>query len=221
MDSGYSLLKIAKEKKEREPFVVIHPIFFDYGQYAAEAEWASAVRIVKYIRNFLNSQSIIDDPVKISLESELFQWSESVAFKGRAGYPDPEIENRNLVLFSVLTSYLIACAKHQKIPKTQFYICSGFKERELPDCNDYFFKKFTELLSMYKPELKFYFGILKNWNRQKIINKTKALLGLSESELKKFRELTISCYSPINGKPCGECYKCKSLEVEKIIRSQN
>lgn len=113
LDSAYSLLAIAREKKEKEPSVVIHPIFFDYGQRVAEIEWASVAKIVGYIRSFLNEQSIVDDPVKISLESELFLWSESDAFKGVEGNPDPEIENRNLVLFSVLTSYLMACAKVQ------------------------------------------------------------------------------------------------------------
>lgn len=216
LDSGYSLLKTAKEKKEKEPSVVIHPIFFDYGQFASETEWSSVVKIVEYIRDFLNEQSLIDDPVKISLKSELFQWSESDAFKGIEGNPNPEIGNRNLVLFSVLTSYLMACPNHQKIPKTGFSISSGFKEKELLDCSRDFFDKFTELLSMYKPEMKFYFGILENWNRQRVINETKVLLGSSEIELEKFLHLTISCYSPINGKPCGKCSKCKSLAVEKM-----
>jgi 7-cyano-7-deazaguanine synthase in queuosine biosynthesis len=81
LDSGYSLLRIAKEKKEKEPSVVIHPIFFDYGHFAAKTEWARVVEIVRYIRNFLDEQSIIDDPLRISLKSELFQWSESDAQK--------------------------------------------------------------------------------------------------------------------------------------------
>lgn len=217
LDSAYSLLRIAKEKKEKEPSVVIHPIFFDYGQFVAETEWARVAEIVGYIRNFLSEQSIVDDPLKISLESELFQWSESDAFKGIQGNPNPEIENRNLVLFSVLTSYLMACANHQKILKTEFIISSGFKEKEIADCSRDFFEKYSKLLSMYKPNMKFHFPILKNWNQQRIVNETKVLLDFSETELKKFRHLTTSCYSPtINGEPCGKCSKCKSLELEKM-----
>lgn len=219
LDSAYSLLRIAKEKKEKEPSIVIHPIFFDYGQFAAKTEWARVAKIVEYIRNFLNEQSIVDDPVKISLESELFQWSESDAFKGIKGNPDPEIENRNLVLFSVLASYLMACAKHQKIPKAEFRISSGFKEKEMADCSRDFFEEFSKLLSMYKPNMEFYFEILKNWNRLRVIHETKVLLDFSETELRKFRQLTTSCYSPgINGKPCGKCSKCKSLKLEKMMR---
>jgi len=218
IDSAYSLLRIAKEKKKIEPSAVIHPIFFDYGQFAAEIEWARVAKIVEYIRTFLSDQSIVDDPLKILLESELFQWSQSVAFRGIRGTPDAEIENRNLVLFSVLTSYLMASANHQKIPEAEFSISSGFKEKEIADCRGDFFEGYSKLLSMYKPKLRFHFSILKDWDHLKIIRETKALLRGSETELKKFRQLTTSCYSPnINGKPCGKCIKCESLKLEKKI----
>ena len=222
LDSGYSLLRIAKEEKEKDPSVVIHPIFFDYGQFVAETEWASVIRIVGYIRDFLKKRSIADDPVRISLKSELFRWSESDAFKGIEGNCDPEIESRNLILFSVLTSYLIACANHQKIPEAEFIISSGFKEKEMADCSSDFFKRFEELLSMYKPNMKFHFQILENWSRQKIVSETKKLLDFNETELKKFRKLTVSCYSQtIDGEPCGKCSKCKSLELEKMKTHNN
>lgn len=216
LDSAYSLLSLATEKKEKEPSAVIHLIFFDYGQCAGEAEWTSVKKIVGYIRNFLNLESIIDDPVKISLESELFQWSDSVAFKGIGGNPNPEIENRNLVLFSVLASYLVACANHQKIPNAKFSITSGFKEEELPDCSRTFFDKFEELLSMYKPNMKFHFQILKDWSRKRVMREIKELLNSSRTELTKFRQQTMSCFSPtVNGEPCGKCPKCEYIELEK------
>jgi 7-cyano-7-deazaguanine synthase in queuosine biosynthesis len=217
LDSAYSLLQIAKEKKQREPSVVIHPIYFDYGHFAAETEWARVEKTIAYIRNLLNDQSIIDVPVKISLKSELFKWSKSDAFKGIEGERDPEIENRNLVLFSVLVSYLMACAKHQNIPKAEFSISSGFKEKEMPDSSSDFFRKYEDLLSMHKHKMSFHFQILKNWSRRRIVEETKALLNSDEKrardELKKFLKLTTSCYSPMDdGEPCGACSKCESLE---------
>jgi 7-cyano-7-deazaguanine synthase in queuosine biosynthesis len=221
LDSAFSLLKIAKEKKEKEPSAVIHPIFFDYGQFAAEAEWSSVTKIVEYVRSFLNKQSMVDNPIRISLESELFQWSESDAFRGIEGKRHPEIENRNLVLFSVLASYLMACANHQNIPHAKFSISSGFKEEEIADCNRDFFGKYSELLSMYKPDMEFHFEILENWSRQKVIKEIKVLLDASETKLKEFRQRTISCYSPSSdGKPCGKCSKCIFLEMEKM-KAQN
>jgi 7-cyano-7-deazaguanine synthase in queuosine biosynthesis len=214
LDSAYSLLMTAKKLKRQ--FVVIHPLYFDYGQCAAEIEWQRVSRIVEYIRNFLKSRSVIDAPLKISLRSDLFQWTQSDAFKGLRGIQEPEIENRNLVIFSILTSYLMACANNQNITNPEFIITSGFKEKELNDCSRDFFDDYSKLLAKYKPNMKFHFEILRNWDREKIVSETKRLLKGSETELKKFRQLTISCYSPtVNGEPCGKCSKCKSLKKEK------
>lgn len=216
LDSAYSLLRIAKEKKEKEPSAVIHPIFFDYGQFAAEAEWASVAKIVRYIRSLLNEQSIVDDPVKISLESELFQWSESDVMKGLKGKLNLEIENRNLVLSSVLASYLMACTNHQNIPDAKFIISSGFKDEEMKDCGRDFFDKIEILLSLYKPAMKFHFDMLKGWSRKRVIHETEELLGSNKTKLNDFCQLTISCNRPSSdGKPCGGCSKCISLELEK------
>jgi len=131
LDSAYSILKIAKKLQKDNGSLVIHPIFFDYGHYVADTEWERVIKIIKYIRDFLKDKSLIDDPIKISLKSDLFQWCRNDAFRGKKGCKNPEIENRNMVLFSVLASYLIACAEHQKINSTEFKITSGFKEKEL------------------------------------------------------------------------------------------
>jgi len=216
LDSAYSLLKIARKLKKDKESLIIHPIFFDYGHFSATTEWERTVKIVEYIRGFLSDKKLLDDPVKISLKSDLFQWCESDAFKGK-GDGTCEIENRNIILFSVLASYLIACARHQKIDSAEFKITSGFKEKELPDCNNNFFKRITELLGTYtKNKFKFDFDILEGMGRQTVINKTKKLLRWKKIELRKFLQLTISCYSPINGKPCNLCCKCRLLKKEKM-----
>ena len=220
LDSAYSLLKIAKKKKENEPHAVIHPIFFDYGQYATETEWSSAVKVIEYIRDYLGDKKVVDDPIRISLKSQdLFQWSRSVAFQGLEGdNTTAEIENRNLVLFSVLASYLIACANHQNITNTHFEITSGFKDGEIADSNKAFFKQFADLLHSYKKDYTFDFKILPNKDFLWIKTKTLDLLHGSETELKKFRARTISCYYPIDGRACKKCIKCTSIDNEKALR---
>jgi len=218
LDSSYSLLKIARKIKKGTESYIVHPIFFDYGHYSADTEWERSKKIVNYIRDFLKDESIIADPIKISLKSDdLFEWCRSDSFLGNEGYEkEAEIENRNMVLFSVLASYLIACAKHQDAKSTDFVITSGFQENELSDCNTAFFTKFSELLRMYKEGHTFRFDILRNMGRQVIINKTKRLLRGNERELKKFLQLTISCYSPTKeGQHCGICSKCRLLRNDK------
>ncbi|MFX1343448.1 MAG: 7-cyano-7-deazaguanine synthase [Promethearchaeota archaeon] len=218
LDSSYSLLKIAKENKKNDPLTIIHPIFFDYGQFVAETEWDRIQKIIEYIRNFLKKPSTIDDALEISLKSELFHWTDSDAFWGPKGKRTPEIENRNIVLVSVLTSYLIACAKHQDINEANFKISSGFKQSEMDDCSEDFFNKYKELLSIYKPKMTFEFPILKNWSRKRVINETKKLLGYGdETEFGKFYKLTVSCYwQTKDGEPCGGvCSKCEFLKTQK------
>ena len=223
LDSAYSLVKLAKLLSEEKLTFVIHPIFFDYGQSVAHFEWRQVGELVKYIRNFLNHNPVIDDPVKISLKSDLFQWCESDSFRGAKGRKTPEIENRNMVLFSVLASYLIACANHQGITSTKFEISSGFKEGELKDCNKVFFEQIAKLLHTYKGNLTFNIGILHYMNRGEVSEQIKSLLGISYDEFEKFLELTTSCYSPNDdGKPCGVCSKCVHLrEKERAEKEIN
>ena len=227
LDSTYSILKLAKDLKHDKSHAAIQPIFFDYGHYAAKTEWIRVKEIVKWIHLFLNDKTIIKNPIKISLRSQLFQWCKSQAFRGLEGEEYAEIENRNLVLFSVLASYLIACANHQKILKTKFEITSGFKEKELPDCNNNFFEKFTEIINLYTKnrqvpkDLSFHFPVLEYIDRDIVIEETRKLLNNNQIELDKFLELTTSCYSPTNaGKPCYKCCKCKSIREGKIERNK-
>ncbi len=225
LDSAYNLLRVAKYFKEKDEKVVIQPIFFDYGQFAAKEEWKRVPKIVEYIRNFLDDNSIISDPVKICLASELFQWCRNDAFLGNKGIPNAEIENRNMVLFSVLASYLIACAKHKGIgtscketsesERTQFIITSGFKQKEMQDSKKEFFSGIESLLNCYNDKLDFHFEILPYKRRYAIEGLTKKLLNGSEEELNKFMRLTISCYSPTDtGEKCGMCSKCTSIKKE-------
>jgi len=217
LDSAYSLLELAKGLKDNNT-AVIHPIFFDYGHYAANVEWKKVKEIVKHVRDFLQNESIIDDPIKISLKSDLFHWCKNDAFVGNEGVPNSEIENRNMVLFSVLASYLIACAEHQDIKSPEFEITSGFKEKELDDANAEFFEAMKKLLKVYKKDFTFNFRILQKMGHPQILKKTKKLLNGDEVKLQKFWRLTISCYSPTKeGDACNKCSKCTSVSNEKKL----
>jgi 7-cyano-7-deazaguanine synthase in queuosine biosynthesis/N-acetylglutamate synthase-like GNAT family acetyltransferase len=225
LDSAYNLLKIAKKFKKEGVKVVIHPIFFDYGHFASKEEWKRVPKIVDFIRNFLCNTMIVSDPVRICLASELFQWCRNDAFLGNIGNPNAEIENRNMVLFSILASYLIACAEHKGLPtirnenfvaeKIKFRISSGFKRKEMLDSNQAFFKGIENLLNSYKNNLEFHIESLPPMKRKTTEGKLKQLLNGSESELCRLMNLTISCYSPTEeGKSCGICSKCTSIKGE-------
>lgn len=218
LDSTYSLLKLAKRiGKSKNLEDRIHPVFFDYGQAAAKNERRSVQNVIKFISSASNNMGAkIDNPIEINLHSELFSWCNNVAFTGiEVGDRIPEIPNRNMVLISVLASYLYACAENQKIPSAIFEVHSGFKDGEMPDCNRAFFDNISKLLSSYKRDYKIEFILMDNMKRQTIIGKTKKLLGGSEKLVKNILAITTYCYSAVDGKPCKVCWKCKQIEKEK------
>jgi 7-cyano-7-deazaguanine synthase in queuosine biosynthesis len=219
LDSTYSLMKLTKSIiRGKKPRFAVSPVFFNYGQYAADAEFKCCEKVVNKIASEFGVSDLLHRPLNISLCSGLFQWCKNVAFTGiEIGDETCEIQNRNMVLISILASYLFACAENQKIESTNFEIHSGFKDGEMPDCKSEFFNKLSDLLSVYKPHYTIKLGLLPNLNRQQVINKMKKLLRGSEIKLKEFMRITISCYAPQNGKPCGLCWKCKKLKEEKVF----
>jgi 7-cyano-7-deazaguanine synthase in queuosine biosynthesis len=218
LDSTYALMVLIKDIKERKkPRSIITPVFIDYGHYAAKAEFACVKKVAAKIITEFDAKSILKEPLYISLRSELFQWCKSEAMIGRdIGKGTCEIQNRNMVLVSILASYLFASAENQKIEKTVFEIHSGFKDGEMPDCNLLFFELLKCLLLVYKPNYKMNFIILQNISRQQIFKKMKRLLKGNESKLQQFKDMIISCYSPKeDGSACGKCWKCRNIKKHK------
>lgn len=211
LDSSFSLLELAEEFAANKSHNLIFPIFFDYGHQAARIEWKRVKSVVQLIQKKYG-KTVVAKPIKISLKSDLFQWTKSNAFKGNSGNRNAEIENRNMVLFSVLASYLLTCANNQQVTTTSFTITSGFRDGELFDCNQRFFTAFEDLLKLYKPCFTFSFKFLSE-TRHQIIEAIGRKYNEQESE--DFLRLTTSCYDPgKNGEPCGICHKCVSIREE-------
>lgn len=218
LDSTYSLFDLCKKFEKGSETSKIQPIFMDYGQYASIAEWASVNNVMQFIKSELNHPEVLNHPIIINLRSDLFIWSKSVAFSGiETKASTPEIENRNMVLLSILYSYAIACARNQNIPKAVFEVYSGFKDREIADCNALFFNSLSHLMKQYHPEYVMNFHVLPaEFDREKTFNELKHLLKGSETKVKKLKELTISCYSPIDLRACGKCWKCIKILEGKL-----
>ena len=211
LDSSFSLLELSEEFVTKKSLERIYPIFFDYGHKAARFEWIRVKAIVRFIQKKYG-KSVVAKPLKLSLKSDLFQWTESNAFKGNSGNRNAEIENRNMVLFSVLASYLLSSANNQKVTATSFIITSGFRDGELSDCNQQFFTAFENLLKLYKPHFTFSFRFLGE-TRHQIIETVRQKYNKLEAD--EFLSLTTSCYNPgANGEPCMRCCKCLSIQHE-------
>lgn len=221
LDSTYALYKlllsIDKGKKKRGD---VYPVFIDYGQFAAGYEWLCVKRMIDFMRTRLQDNHILKDPIRIGLRSDLFTWCRNVAFTGvEVGDTKCEIHNRNIILLSVLASYLRACAENQDIDKTSFEIHTGFKEGEMPDSNREFFDALGSLLTEKGGEYAINIKLMNDINRGQTIAGLKKLLEGSQKELEDILKLTTSCYSPRkNGASCKKCYKCKSIAASKRRR---
>jgi 7-cyano-7-deazaguanine synthase in queuosine biosynthesis len=218
LDSTYALLKLVtdvyKGKKEKHQ---IQTIFIDYGQHVAQYEGESVQDVTNFIRSILGETDFLLDPIHISLRSDLLTWCNNVAFTGKeVGDETCEIQNRNMILVSIAASYLMACAENQGIEMTIFKIYSGLKDGEMPDSNRHFFDRLEELLHEYKGQYPIKVELIPKWSRDKICGEIKRLLKGNEAQLKQLLALTVSCYSPIDGrKPCGDCLKCRMMKQEK------
>lgn len=218
LDSTYALFKLAidvhKGKKQKHQ---IQPIFIDYGQYAAPYERRSVENVINFIRSALGDSDLLSDPIEISLLSDLFTWCKNVAFTGvEVGNETCEIQNRNMILVSVVASYLMACAENQGIEATVFEIHSGLKEGEMRDSNRPFFDCLEQLLGEYKKEYPIKVQLIEDMTRDKVCRRIKRLLRGSETKLKELLWLTVSCYCPIDGgRQCGSCWKCDRMKQDK------
>jgi 7-cyano-7-deazaguanine synthase in queuosine biosynthesis len=152
LDSTYGLLKLTNDiEKGIKRKGSIHPVFIDYGHFAASVEWTQAQKIVEFIGTRVQAPSVVCTPIRIDLKSDLFTWCHNVAFTGKEfGETTCEIQNRNMVLLSTLFSYLLACAQNQGIEKASFEIYGGFKEGEMEDCKQKFFNALTDVFAIYQ-----------------------------------------------------------------------
>ena len=81
LDSTYSLMKLTKSIiKGKKPRFEVSPVFFDYGQYAAEAEFKCCLNVVNKIASEFKVSDLLHKPFNISLRANLFQWCKKCSF---------------------------------------------------------------------------------------------------------------------------------------------
>lgn len=209
LDSTYALMKYLHDS----PQYSITPLFIDYGQYAATAEWKSVVSIVRFLKDHLDNGNLLQTPIRMCLRSDLFSWCDSVAFTGMIDRNEnPQIENRNIVLVGALSSYLKACARKQDQSKPEFIIHSGFKDGEMPDCTAEYLKSLEKLVSDVEGcrfRIEYCQKSAKPVDFHGTCERIKKILKGNQRNLEELLRMGSSCYSPHNGRPCRKCMKCQ------------
>jgi 7-cyano-7-deazaguanine synthase in queuosine biosynthesis len=217
LDSSYGLLRFSIENKERRP---VNLIFFDYGQATAEYEWKSVCKLYKFLTEHFGQNHALIEPFKIDLRSMLFSWSKSVSFTGKeeTGIMNKhfnvcEIENRNMVIYSILYSYILSLVKKQDISSCEIVVLSGLRNHELSDASDTFFGYISKAMLQYHREYKFTTQFIVDKTPKQILEDLFIIFQNDEQKVLNFCRYTHSCYSSINGNPCSNCPKCKSINA--------
>ena len=220
LDSSYGLLKLLIGGEVTSP---LNLLFFDYGQAAAKYEWKAVQKVYVFLKKNFDSQGILQRPLRFDLRSELFSWTESVSFTGsnhkprNTNFSETEIENRNMVLFAVLYSYILSLVNRQNIGQCDVVIYTGLRDNELPDASRSFFFHLNEAMAKYHKQYQFSVNYLITETPNQILEDLKTnSLGLSRAQTLEFCESVSSCYRPVDGKPCYKCPKCK--DVDSIIK---
>jgi len=220
LDSSYGLLKLLLDGKITSP---INLIFFDYGQAAAGYEWEAVQKVCAFLKESFDSHNILQQPLRYDLRSDLFSWTDSVSFTGKnrkstnARFSETEIENRNMVLFSVLYSYILSLLNQQNVGRCEIIVYTGLRDKELPDASSSFFFHLNEAMKEYHKEYQFSVEYLINKTPTEILKDLKDnVLNLNRAQALEFCESVSSCYNPIHGKPCYNCPKCR--DVDSIIK---
>ena len=221
LDSSYGLLKLLIENQITSP---LNLVFFDYGQSAAKYEWNAVQKVYVFLEKNFDSHGVLQRPLRFDLRSDLFSWTESVPFTGNTDhrprntkFSDTEIENRNMVLFAVLYSYVLSLVNSQNISQCDTVVFTGLRDNELPDASSSFFYYLNEAMATYHKDYRFSVQYLIDKTPNEILEDLKSgSLPLSSEQALEFCESVSSCYSPIGGKPCQRCPKC--IDLDSIIK---
>ncbi len=223
LDSSYQFLKLCAENK----YGKLCPIFFNYGQRNAAYEEKSVIEISDFLKHKYKTKII--GPIIINARASLagtsgdslFPWSLGEPITGEAkictDFPSVEIENKNLVLYSLLVSYILSSLRKNSIERADIDIYTGLRDNEMGDASSSFFIHINEALHLYHEHFYFHVLFIDNRSPMSIIE---SIINIVEDRkiAKEFMSMTASCYNPCNSKPCMKCSKCRQLKkvYEKI-----
>jgi 7-cyano-7-deazaguanine synthase in queuosine biosynthesis len=124
-----------------------------------------------------------------------------------------EIENRNMVMYSILYSYILSLIKRQDISTCEIIVLSGLRNHELSDASEPFFGHLNQAMLEYHKEYKFTVEFIVDKTPKQILEDLSSIFQNDEQTILNFCRCTHSCYSSTDGTPCNSCPKCKSINA--------
>jgi len=199
IDSTIAALKMV----ERKDCTRIIPVFINYGQKSLEQEWNSVLKVAENMKRLYGDRILkFESPVRIDLGSEkefgIFNWSKSRLITGDRKASD-YVENRNMILISIVASY----AESVKRDDEEAIVVTGFRN-EWEDTSPKFVDAINDVFKVLKTGVRVEAPVIQFRDKNELLK--------AHEKYREFFDLTWSCYTPINGKPCGNCSACISRQ---------
>lgn len=210
-DSTLAFLKTIEENDN----IKLMPMFFNYGQKSKEREAQAVSRLVPALRDRVKSEGKtieIDDCITSEIPNA-FQWSHSSIIEGRPETKDYGLENRNMILLSLVVSKIMADYRLEGSSGT-IEIVTGFTN-EYYDTKLSFVHLYNTLLEKIGQEtglkIRVITPLIPEDQKDTIKVGIKKLIRLAHSlnALELLESMTWSCYFPEGDNTCGHCPQCE------------
>jgi 7-cyano-7-deazaguanine synthase in queuosine biosynthesis len=205
VDSTLAMLKIAKQGERSR----ITPLFFDYGQKAAEKEKEAVGKLIPLLRERVGDGVVIGNcRIHEVGGTGLFPWSRSSILKGRSDTVSrPDVENRNMVLISLAVSVIMADRNHDKAERRGRSLVVGFRNEHY-DTKRAFATRMDAVTSRDPFGVKIITPLVSS---DYAIGWHSLSRQFASEDIEFLLPHTWSCYSPTGkGLPCGRCGSCRS-----------
>lgn len=206
VDSTLATLKIIQMESTKSVSRIV-PVFIDYGQKARTQEWNAVLKVSERMRAEANLRGIkFDSPIRIKLASRprnglrIFEWSKSMLIRGPQS-DEPEVENRNMVLISIVASY----ARSRASANEKAIIITGFRD-EFYDTRPAFLKRIDRVFKSMEMRIKTVAPVI---GYKGVAGKKRLIDEFKAEGYGDLIDMTWSCYTPKNDRPCQECPACK------------
>lgn len=206
-----STLAILRTMSGNEPVRVI-PIFFDYGQKAINEETRAVLQLVPKLREFgkrKHPSTQVEDCKTFSIRSsdiDFFPWSQSALLKGRPKSEQIDVENRNMVLVSCALSVIMSERAALQL-KGHVELITGFLN-DFYDTSVSFASALNKLLQVMRQPIEVVTPLIPK-NQKGLVSVNKLVdIAHSLDVLSLLKNMTWSCYYPVNGSACGKCHPC-------------
>jgi len=206
LDSVLAVLKVLAQEKD----VVVSPLFFDYGQKAAEKEEEAVANLVPLLKDYgRRNNAVVEDYRKYKIGgTDLFKWSESAILKGREDFGDIDLENRNMILISIAISIIMSDRKRGKTHGKKQGLIVGFKNEHY-DTRRRFALGLNQILGQGDFSVEIVTPLVADDDVVGWHSLAKQICSIEGSVA--LLPLTWSCYYPTSeGSPCKRCPPCES-----------